>query len=463
MRDVPAPTVVILAAGEGTRMRSALPKVLHPLCGRPLIVWPVVAAREAGAGTVVVVDNPKRRLAEHLPDGVEVAIQEEPRGTGDAVAAAASHIDHDATVVVINGDVPMLTAEAIRGLVEAHEAAGAAATMATMEPDDPGSYGRVIRGADGQVERVVEAKAGSGDATPEELAIREVNTGVYAFSGGALVDALRHLDSDNAQGEVYLPDVLPALKADGRTVAAHPIGDPELTHGVDDRIALAHAAKLMQRRIHERHMRNGVTIVNPASTTIDAEVEIGRDTVIEPGSVLRGATRIGAGAQVGPNTTAIDSTIGDEVSVVHSYLNGARVDDRATVGPFAYLRPGAHLHQQAKAGTFVEIKNSEIGPGTKVPHLSYIGDADVGAGSNIGAGNITANYDGRNKHRTAIGDGVRTGVDTMFVAPMTVGDGAYTAAGSVITEDVPPGALGIARARQTNIEGYAARKAEREG
>jgi bifunctional UDP-N-acetylglucosamine pyrophosphorylase/glucosamine-1-phosphate N-acetyltransferase len=219
----------------------------------------------------------------------------------------------------------------------------------------------------------------------------------------------------------------------------------------------------MQRRIHERHMRNGVTIVNPASTTIDAEVEIGRDTVIEPGSVLRGATRIGAGAVVGPNTTAIDSTMGDEVSVVHSYLNGAQVDDRATVGPFAYLRPGAHLHEQAKAGTFVEIKNSEIGQGTKVPHLSYIGDADVGAGSNLGAGNITANYDGKNKHRTTIGDGVRTSVDTMFVAPVTVGDGAYTGAGSVITEDVPPGALGIARARQTNIEGYADRKAEREG
>jgi bifunctional UDP-N-acetylglucosamine pyrophosphorylase / glucosamine-1-phosphate N-acetyltransferase len=463
MRGVPAPTVVILAAGEGTRMRSALPKVLHPLCGRPLIAWPVAAAREAGAGTVVVVDNPKRRLAEHLPDGVEVAIQEEPRGTGDAVAAATSHIGPDATVVVINGDVPLLTAEAIRRLVEAHEAAGAAATMATMEPDDPGSYGRVIRGADGQVERVVEAKAGSGDATPAELAIREVNTGVYAFSGDALVDALQNLESDNAQGEVYLPDVLPAMKAAGRTVAAHPIGDPELTHGVDDRIALAHAAALMQRRIHERHMRNGVTVVNPASTTIDAEVEIGRDTVIEPGSVLRGATRIGSGAQVGPNTTAIDSTIGDEVSVVHSYLNGAQVDDRATVGPFAYLRPGAHLHEQAKAGTFVEIKNSEIGRGTKVPHLSYVGDADVGAGSNIGAGNITANYDGVRKHRTTIGDGVRTSVDTMFVAPVTVGDGAFTGAGSVITEDVPPGALGIARARQTNIEGYADRKAERDG
>jgi bifunctional UDP-N-acetylglucosamine pyrophosphorylase/glucosamine-1-phosphate N-acetyltransferase len=459
---VPAPTVVILAAGEGTRMRSALPKVLHPLCGRPLIAWPVAAASEAGAGVVVVVDNPERRLQEHLPDDVEVAIQAQPRGTGDAVAAAAALIDPTATVVVINGDVPLLTADAIRGLVAAHEEAGAAATMATMEPEDPGSYGRVIRGADGEVERVVEAKAGAGDATPEELAIREVNTGVYAFDGGALLAALATLDADNAQGEVYLPDVLPAIRAAGKTVGAHPIGDPELTHGVDDRVALARADALMQRRIQERHMLAGVTIANPASTTIEAEVTIGRDTLIEPGCCLRGTTAIGSGAVVGPHTTVIDSALGDDVRVVHSYLTGAQVDGGASVGPFAYLRPGAHLHEQAKAGTFVEIKNSEIGRGTKVPHLSYIGDADVGEHSNLGAGNITANYDGRRKHRTTIGDRVRSSVDTMFVAPVTVGDDAYTGAGSVITEDVPAGALGIARARQTNLEGYAERKAERE-
>jgi bifunctional UDP-N-acetylglucosamine pyrophosphorylase/glucosamine-1-phosphate N-acetyltransferase len=442
-------------------MRSALPKVLHPLCGRPLIAWPVEAARQAGAGAIVVVDNPKRRLAEHLHESVEVAVQEEPRGTGDAVAAAASHIDPDGVVVVINGDVPLLTADAIRGLVEAHEAAGAAATMATMEPDDPGSYGRVIRGADGEVERVAEAKPGSGDATEEELAIREVNAGVYAFAGRALLDALDGLESDNAQGEIYLPDVLPAIRAAGGTVAGHPMGDPDLTHGVDDRVGLAYATSRLQRRILERHMRDGVTIVNPRATTIDAGVAIGRDTVIEPGCVIRGATTIGAGARIGPHTTLIAATLGDEVTVVHSHLDRARVDDRAGVGPFAYLRPGAHLHEQAKAGTFVEIKNSEVGRGSKIPHLSYIGDADIGEGTNVAAGNVTANYDGVNKHRTTIGSGVRTSVDTTFVAPVTVGDGAFTGAGSVITDDVPPGALGIARPRQQNVEGYADRKAKR--
>jgi bifunctional UDP-N-acetylglucosamine pyrophosphorylase/glucosamine-1-phosphate N-acetyltransferase len=460
---VPAPTVVILAAGEGTRMRSAVPKVLHPLCGRPLVAWPIEAARAAGAGTVVVVDNPKRRLQDHLPEGVETAIQDEPKGTGDAVAAAAGHIDPDATVVVINGDVPLLTAQAIQGLIEAHEAAGAAATMATMEPDDPGSYGRVIRGADGNIERVVEAKPGEGDATEEELAIREVNTGVYAFKGRALLDALGRLSSDNAQGEAYLPDVLPAIRETGETVAGHPIGDPILTHGVDDRVDLAFATAQLQRRILEDHMRAGVTVVNPQATTIEAGARIGKDTVIEPGTTIRGATTIGERATIGPHTTLIDATLGDDVTVLHSHLNQARVDDNATVGPFAYLRPGAHLHHHAKAGTFVEIKNSEIGAGSKVPHLSYLGDTDVGENSNVAAGNITANYDGRNKHRTTIGSGVRTSVDTMFVAPVTVGDGAFTAAGSVITDDVPPGALGIARARQTNIEGYAERKDKQAG
>ena len=454
---MPEPTVVILAAGEGTRMRSALPKALHPLCGRPLIAWPVAAAREAGAGRVIVVDNSKRRLKEHLPEGVEGAIQEEPRGTGDAVAAAASLLDPAATVVVINGDLALLTAEAIRSLVEAHEAAGAAATMATMELDEPGAYGRVIRDSDGSVMRVAEAKA-AGDATPEELEIREVNAGVYAFDGGALVAALQTLGSDNAQGELYLPDVLPAMREAGHNVAAHPIGDPDLTHGVDDRVDLAYAHRVAQRRILERHMREGVTIVDPASTRIDATVTIGRDTVVEPFAQLTGATSIGAGTHIGAMSTLIDTQVGDGVTILHSHLTGARVGAGATVGPFAYLRPDAHLHPKAKAGTFVEIKNSEIGAGTKVPHLSYIGDADVGEGTNIGAGNITANYDGRQKHRTTIGSGVKTSVDTAFVAPVTVGDNAYTGAGSVITEDVPPGALGIARARQTNIEGYADRK-----
>jgi bifunctional UDP-N-acetylglucosamine pyrophosphorylase / glucosamine-1-phosphate N-acetyltransferase len=454
---VPALTVVILAAGEGTRMRSALPKMLHPLCGRPIIAWSVAAAQEVGADKIVVIDSPKRRLQEHLPEGVVTAMQEQSRGTGDAVAAAADHIADDATVVVLNGDVPLITGEAIRRLADAHEHAGAAATMATMELDEPGAYGRVVRDRDGSVLKVVEAKA-PGDATPEELEIREVNTGVYAFHGGALKDALQRLDTDNAQGELYLPDVLPVLRADGRTVAAHPVTDPGLTLGINDRAELAEVRAIAQKRINTEHMRAGVTIVDPASTSIDAGVTIGPDTTIEPYTQLKGSTQIGGGTTIGAMSTLIDTRVGDHVTILHSHLTQAQVDDSALVGPFAYLRPNAHLHDRAKAGTFVEIKNSEIGAGTKVPHLSYIGDTDIGEQSNIGAGNITANYDGRKKHRTTIGSRVRTSVDTSFVAPVTVGDDAYTGAGSVIVEDVPPGALGIARERQTNIEGYAARK-----
>jgi bifunctional UDP-N-acetylglucosamine pyrophosphorylase/glucosamine-1-phosphate N-acetyltransferase len=456
MRTVSAPTVVIIAAGEGTRMRSELPKVLHPLCGRPLILWPVAAAQEAGAGKVVVVDNPKRRLEDRLPDGVELAVQEVPNGTGGAVAAAGAHIDASSTVVVIAGDVPLITAEALKELVDAHEASGAAATMATMEPDDPAQYGRVVRDREGNVDRVVEVKA-EGDATPEQLAIREVNTGIYAFDGAGLLAALAQLDTDNAQGELYLPEVLPKLREAGKTIAAHVVSDHTLTLGVNDRVELAQARKLAQQRIHEAHARNGVTIVDPDSTLIDVGVTIGRDTVIEPSSFIRGDTTIGDDCVIGPLTTLIDSTLGDGVSVPHSYLVSARVDDFGTIGPFAYLRPDAHLHPNAKAGAFVEIKNSTIGKGSKVPHLSYIGDADVGENTNIGAGNITANYDGRTKHRTTIGANVRTSVDTAFVAPVEVGDGAYTAAGSVITDDIPANALGVARSRQKNIPDYADR------
>jgi bifunctional UDP-N-acetylglucosamine pyrophosphorylase / glucosamine-1-phosphate N-acetyltransferase len=458
MRTVSAPTVVIIAAGEGTRMRSALPKVLHPLCGRPLILWPVTAAQEAGAGKVVVVDNPKRRLEDWLPEDVAVAVQPEPNGTGGAVAAAGAHLDASATVVVINGDVPLITPEAIKELVAAHEASGAAATMATMELEDPAQYGRVLRDAHGNVERVVEAKGAEGDATPEQLAIREVNTGVYAFDGASLLAALSQLDSDNAQGELYLPDTLPKLRESGKTIAGHLVTDHTITLGVNDRVELEQVRKLAQRRINEWHARNGVTIVDLDTAHIDVEVDIGRDTVIEPGTVLRGGTAIGADCRIGPFTTITDCQIGDGVSIPHSYLIQARVDDFGTIGPFAYLRPDAHLHANAKAGAFVEIKNSTIGSGSKVPHLSYIGDADVGENTNIGAGNITANYDGRSKHRTTIGSNVRTSVDTAFVAPVEVGDGAYTGAGSVITDDVPENALGIARARQKNIADYAERR-----
>jgi bifunctional UDP-N-acetylglucosamine pyrophosphorylase/glucosamine-1-phosphate N-acetyltransferase len=456
MPGVPAPTVLILAAGEGTRMRSDVPKVLHPLCGRPMIEWPIAAAREAGAGRVVVVDGPDRALVGALPEGVEVAIQEEPNGTGDAVRSAAGQIGEGDTVLVLYGDVPLITAEAIEALARAHEESGAAATMATMELEDPSGYGRVVRDAQGGVERVVETKS-PGDATAQEEAIREVNTGIYAFAGGDLLSALDALTSDNAQGELYLPDVLPRLRADGKAIAAHHVTDSTLTLGVNTRVELARVRRLAQERIHRAHGLAGVTIVDPASTLIDAGVEIGRDTIVEPGTFLRGATRIGERCEIGPLSTLIDTTVGDEARIVHSYVHGAELGSGVAVGPFAYLRPQARLRDRAKAGTFVEIKNSDVGEGTKVPHLSYIGDADIGAGSNIGAGTITANYDGANKHRTTIGDNVKVSVHTSFVAPVTVGDGAYTGAGSVITEDVPPKALGIARERQRNIEGYAER------
>ncbi len=442
-------------------MRSSLPKVLHPLCGRPLIAWPIEAARAAGAGKVVVVDGPQRRLADHLPEDVTVAVQAEPRGTGDAVAAAVGEIADGDTVVVTMGDVPLVDADTLTGLVDAHEGSGAAATMLTAELEDPTGYGRVVRDAEGQVERVVETKT-AGDASEAELAIREVNTGIFAFDGGALRAALEQLESGNAQGELYLPDVLPRIKEAGREIGAHIARHPDVTRGINDRVDLSAVRAIAQRRINEAHMRAGVTLVDPRSAHIDAGVTIGADTVIEPDCLLRGATTIGERVTIGAFSQLIDSEVGDDATVLRSHLQDARVHAKATIGPFAYLRPGAVLREGAKAGTFVEIKNSTIGPGSKVPHLSYIGDADVGEGSNLGASTITANYDGRRKHRTTIGDRVRTSVDTMLVAPVTVGDDAYTGAGSVITDDVPPGALGIARQRQSNIEGYAERVSRRE-
>jgi bifunctional UDP-N-acetylglucosamine pyrophosphorylase/glucosamine-1-phosphate N-acetyltransferase len=457
-------------------MRSARPKVLHEICGRPMGLWPVVAALEAGAGKVVVVDSPERPLAEVLPAGVELVVQPVSNGTGGAVAAAAAAqaIDPAAPVVVLSGDVPLVSAAAIAELVVAHVAGGAAATMATTVLDDPTGYGRVVRDEHGAVARVVETKK-EGDATAAELEIREVNTGIYAFDGAALLAALPRLSADNAQGELYLPQVLDLLRADGAAVLAHAVDDPHIVLGVNDRVALAQVRALAQRAILERHMRAGVTVVDPLATWVDVDVRIGQDARIEPGTALRGATEVGTGAivgphtiatgtqigghaTVGPHTTAIDSHIGEQAAVRVSWLDHAVVGAGASVGPFAYLRPDAVLGEGSKVGTFVEVKNSAIGTGAKIPHLSYIGDADVGERANLGAGTITANYDGHAKHRTTIGKRVRGGVDTAFVAPVTVGDDAYTAAGSVITEDVPPGALGVARARQQNREGYAERR-----
>jgi bifunctional UDP-N-acetylglucosamine pyrophosphorylase / glucosamine-1-phosphate N-acetyltransferase len=454
---VTAPVVVILAAGQGTRMRSAVQKLLHPLCGRPIIEWPVAAARAAGAGRIVVVDGPDRRLEPALNGTVTLAVQERPLGTADAVRSAVDQIAGADTVVVLNGDAPLITPESLRAMVDAHESSGAAGTIATMVLDDPRGYGRVVRATDGTVERVVETKA-AGDATEMELRIREVSTGMFAFDGAALTSALEEVRADNAQGEHYLPDVLPILRAHERTVGAYELSDPDELLGINDRVQLADVAAVAQRQIHERHMLAGVTIVNPGATVIDAEVTIGQDTVIAPFTTLQGSTAIGRGSTVGPNSTLIDATVGDGSKVLHSYVTGAVIGDRVSVGPFAYLRPGTVLREGSKAGTFVEIKNSDVGRGTKVPHLSYIGDADIGEETNLGASTITANYDGYRKHRTTIGSRVKTSVDTTFVAPVSIGDDAYTAAGSVITTDVPEGALGVARSRQTNVDGYAERR-----
>jgi bifunctional UDP-N-acetylglucosamine pyrophosphorylase/glucosamine-1-phosphate N-acetyltransferase len=457
---VTAPVVVILAAGQGTRMRSAEQKLLHPLCGRPIIAWPIAAARAAGAERIVVVDSPGRRLEAAVGDGVEVAVQERPLGTADAVRAASGHVRAQDTVIVVNGDAPLITADTLRALAAEHERSGAAATIVTMVLDDPSGYGRVVRAPDGTVERVVETKA-PGDASELELHIREVNTGMFAFDGGALVAALAEVRADNAQGEHYLPDVLPILRAGERSVIAYELGDPEELMQINDRRQLAAVTAVAQRQIHERHMLAGVTIVNPAATVIDAGVTIAQDAVIAPFSSLHGATVIGSRSVVGPNTTLIDAEVGEEARILHAYVDGAAVGDRVSVGPFAYLRPGTVMREGSKAGTFVEIKNSDVGAGSKVPHLSYIGDAEIGERTNLGAATITANYDGFSKHRTSIGDRVRTGVDTTLVAPVSLGDGVYTGAGSVITHDVPDGALGVARARQRNIDRYAERRRER--
>jgi bifunctional UDP-N-acetylglucosamine pyrophosphorylase / glucosamine-1-phosphate N-acetyltransferase len=457
---VAAPVVVILAAGQGTRMRSSLPKLLHPLCGRPIISWTIAAARAAGAGRIIVVDAPERRLELVVGEGVEVVVQERPLGTADAVRPAASRFGDAETVVVLNGDAPLLTVESLRGLVTQHERSGAAGTIATVVLEDPRGYGRVVRAPDGTVERVAETQT-PGDASVLEFQIREVNTGMFAFDTLPLMAALAEVRADNAQGEHYLPDVLAILRAHERTVDAYELADPDEMLGINDRLQLAEVSAVAQRQIHARHMLAGVTIAHPAATVIDVDVEIAPDVVIAPFTSLHGETRIGTGTSVGPGSTLIDAQVGKGSKIVHAYIDGAVVGDRVSVGPFAYLRPGTVLREGSKAGTFVEIKNSDVGKGTKVPHLSYIGDADIGEQTNLGAATITANYDGYRKHRTTIGSRVKTSVDTTFVAPVSIGDDAYTGAGSVITGDVPDGALGVARARQSNIDGYADRRRER--
>jgi bifunctional UDP-N-acetylglucosamine pyrophosphorylase/glucosamine-1-phosphate N-acetyltransferase len=449
--------VLIMAAGRGTRMRSRTAKVLHPLCGQPLIWWPIEAARKAGAERIVVVLSPDSEDVQRaLPPDVAIAIQREQLGTGDAVLSARAQIEDAQNVIVLSGDHPLLESTFLTGLAARHENSGAAATVTTREVDDPGQYGRIVRGNDGDIERIVETKT-AGDATEQELAIKEINIGSYAFEREPLLEALGQVTADNSQGELYLGDALPLLRASGRRISAYLTEDESAGLGINTRADLAAVRATCQRRILEHHMLAGVTIIDPASTVMDVQVKIGEDTVIEPYTFLRGQVEIGSGCRIGPMTTLTDCVLGDGVSVLHSHLDGCEVLDGCTIGPFTHIRPGTKLHERAKAGSFVELKNSDVGEGTKIPHLSYIGDADVGAGANIAAGNITANYDGRTgrKHRTVIGKDVRTGVDTSFVAPVTVGEGAYTAAGSVITDDVPDRALAIARNRQTNVDGYA--------
>ncbi|HEY0638688.1 MAG TPA: bifunctional UDP-N-acetylglucosamine diphosphorylase/glucosamine-1-phosphate N-acetyltransferase GlmU [Pseudonocardiaceae bacterium] len=450
--------VIVLAAGEGTRMRSATPKVLHRVGGRSLVGHAVAAA--AGLEPehlVVVVGHSRERVVEHLGGlgtPVRHAVQPEQNGTGHAVRCGLEALPPDfaGTVVVTYGDVPLLDTGTLRALLDAHT--GNAVTMLTALLDDPTGYGRVLRDAGGGVTGVVEQR----DATEEQRRIAEVNSGVYAFDGKLLADALARLTPHNAQGELYLTDVLGIAHGDGQRVGAVRTDDPWLVTGVNDRAQLAAVGAELNRRTVHRAMLAGVTVVDPATTWIDVDVELGRDVELRPGVQLLGATRVADDAVIGPDTTLTDVTVGAGATVVRTHGSGAWIGEHATVGPFAYLRPGTRLGGRGKIGTFVETKNAEIGAGSKVPHLSYVGDATIGEHSNIGAASVFVNYDGVHKHRTVVGSHVRTGSDNMFIAPVTVGDGAYSGAGTVLREDVPPGALAVSAGRQRNIEGWVARK-----
>jgi bifunctional UDP-N-acetylglucosamine pyrophosphorylase/glucosamine-1-phosphate N-acetyltransferase len=426
-----------MAGGLGTRMRSETPKHLHPLLGKRLVDWVLDAVRPLEAEPLVVVTSPETKDA-IAAEGVIVAVQPEARGTGDAVATARDALAGvTGDVLVVSGDAPLLTPELLEGLVTEHRERGAAATVLTFDPAQALPYGRIVRDAEGNVQAIVE----EGDATAEERAIRELNSSTYIFDAAELWSALDALKPDNVQGELYLTDTVRALVEAGKPVATYKSSDPEAPVGVNTRIELAAAAAVLRDRINDRHMLAGATIVDPQTTWIDPQVELEPDAVVQPFTVLRGATRVLRGAEVGPHVVAIDAEIGE----------------RTLVGPFCYLRPGTVLEAGTKAGTFVEIKNSRIGKGTKVPHLSYIGDAEIGEATNIGAGAITANYPhepGKPKGRTKIGRNVRTGVQNAFVAPLEIGDDAWIAVGSVVTDDVPPGSLAGFAPRQVTKEGY---------
>jgi bifunctional UDP-N-acetylglucosamine pyrophosphorylase/glucosamine-1-phosphate N-acetyltransferase len=459
-----AAAIVVLAAGEGTRMRSATPKVLHEIGGRSLLGHALAAGRALEPDRVlVVVGHAREQVVAHLAQidpGAVPVVQEQQNGTGHAVRIALEATGElaegfpEGTVVVVCGDVPLLTGETLQALLERHHGDANAGTVLTAVVPDPTGYGRLVRGEDGSVLAIVEQR----DATEAQRAIAEINSGVYAFDGKLLRDALSRLRTDNSQGEEYLTDVLAILRDDGHRVGALAAADHHEILGVNDRVQLAELRRLLNDRVLRGWMRAGVTVVDPASTWIDVQVTLAADSTVHPNTQLHGRTDIAAGAVIGPNSTLRDTVVGAGATVLASQSTDAEIGPGAAVGPYSYLRPGTRLGAGAKAGAFVEIKNSGIGAGSKVPHLSYVGDAEIGEGSNIGAATIVVNYDGVAKHRTVVGDHVRVGSDSMLVAPVTLGDGSYTAAGSVITEDVPPGALAVARGKQRNIEGWVERR-----
>ena len=456
--------ILVLAAGAGTRMRSDTPKVLHRLGGRSMLSHALHAVAEVGPEHLVVVLGKDRErigpvvaeLARELGRAVEVAIQEQQLGTGHAALCGLSALpsDFDGVVVVTSGDIPLLDSGTLAELVATHRREPAAVTVLTTTVPDSTGYGRILRTQDGEVIAIVEET----DATPQQRAIREINAGIYAFDIDALRSALGRLSSDNAQHELYLTDVISIVRADGQIVHAKHVDDSALVAGVNDRVQLSDLAAELNRRVIAAHQRSGVTVIDPTTTWIDVNVAIGRDTVVAPGTQLHGATRIGDRCAIGPDTTLTDVEVGDGASVVRTHGSQAVIGAGAEVGPFTFLRPGTRLGAEGKLGAFVETKNASIGTGTKVPHLTYVGDADIGEHSNIGASSVFVNYDGENKNRTTVGSHVRTGSDTMFVAPLTVGDGAYTGAGTVLREDVPPGALAISAGSQRNIEDWVINK-----
>ena len=454
----------MLAAGAGTRMKSDLAKVLHPILGRPLLGHVLASVLETDPENVVVVVGHQRDqvvdyLARDFPT-VRTADQSEQNGTGHAVRCAIEGLAADdielpaAPVVVLAGDTPLLRSATLSDLVGTHSQTHASVTVLSAELPDPFGYGRIVRDSDGGVLAIVEQK----DATAEQTQIHEINSGMFAFNPQTLVDGLARLTTDNSQGEEYLTDVLAIARHDGRAVSAHKAADPDEVHGINNRAQLAAATALLRDRINADHMLAGVTIVDPQTAWIEPGASLTADAVIERNTSVDATSAVGAGAVIGPDTTLLGTTVEASAHVLRSHCDHAVIRAGATVGPFSFLRPGTDLGPDGKIGAFVEVKKSTIGAGSKVPHLSYVGDAEIGEGSNIGAATIFANYDGEHKHATSVGDHVRVGSDSILVAPVKVGDGAYTAAGSVITQDVPAGAIGIGRERQVNVEGWVVRR-----